>query len=119
MSNPKPHNAKASGHESKRALYLVLLTLDGLGLGLCNACRFAEWSGPCDMPDLDCKHPLGKSAWGPLWSGGRRSPGDVWSGDDCWGFRPKYDIETVADIAGVYLQGHEGHKIVKENHNAK
>jgi len=65
-------------------------------LGLCNLCQWAEFSGDCYEGDLDCKHPIWQISDNYI---------DTWSGDDCWGFRPKYKLEDTVDMIGVFLQG--------------
>ncbi len=89
--------------KAQREIYLVLAT-EPLprpfysGLGLCNLCQFAEWSG-CWRKDSDltCHH--------PIWAV-QENADEVWAGSDCWGFRPEYSLEDTVDKIGVCLQGH-------------
>lgn len=98
---------KKAQREPFRALTTVHLPREGRDWGgvwaLCNMCKYASWHGSSCDADLDCQHPL-------LYTELMRY-GDIteqaWSGDggDCPGFRPKYDVETAADMVGVMLQG--------------
>ena len=86
-----------------RKAYLDLIGLTN-GRGLCNACRFAEWSGSvCSEMDLICKHPL------PAINGSGLNedhPYDVWGeGADCWGFRPAQTLQEVGEWVGIILEG--------------
>ena len=91
---------------TQRAPWLALTRVqlpkpfDG-NMGLCHFCKYANWIGSCQEPDLDCKHPLEAIAEGD-WGD---HPFNVWTGSDCWGFRPKKSIEVSADIVGLFLQG--------------
>ena len=69
----------------------------GSELSLCSFCRYAKWTGtPCgDDGGMDCTHPLVE----------RLEPGEASQGDDCWGFRPLYDVDEAADILGILLRG--------------
>jgi hypothetical protein len=83
-------------NKEEREPYLVIGRVSALGL--CNFCHFASFTGGCDDADFECNHPL------PIIYEGDH-PGEVWCGADCWGFRPKYDLQTVGVIAGISLQG--------------
>ena len=85
--------------EPWRALTRVMLPkpFDGY-MGLCHFCKYAKWTGECLEAELECMQPLWKISEG-------EHPIDVWNGSDCWGFRPKYDLDASADVVGVYLQG--------------
>ena len=87
----------------EREAYLLLTRIslpkpfDGY-IGLCNLCWYADFSGdsPCEESSLDCKHPIEKIA---------ENAYDVWGGDDCWAFRPKWPREDCVDLVGIFLQG--------------
>ena len=61
---------------------------------LCSFCRFSK-SFNCG--ELQCKHPL-SDRLESLYPYEGKSPGD-----DCWGFRPSYDVPNTADIVGIIL----------------
>ena len=87
--------------KEQRLGYLILNEIE-TPLGeccLCTWCKFAEWSGDCEEADLDCKH--------PLWQVSEVLAEDAFSGDDCWGFRPKVSREDAVDVIGYHLQDKE------------
>jgi hypothetical protein len=67
------------------------------GMGLCNFCKFASWSGSCCDSELECEHPL-------LAVSGKENDNDnVWGGGgDCWGFRPNKSLEECGIQASIY-----------------
>jgi len=71
------------------------------GLGLCNFCKYASFSGNCCDSELECEHPL------PIINGEKDEdhPYNVWSGSDCWGFRPSLDLHTCAIQASICHDG--------------
>lgn len=81
----------------EREIFLTLISLPKEGYGLCNICRYAEWSGySCCDCDLDCHCGIEHV---------EEDAGDIWQGDDCWAFRPKWSLEDTVDMVGIYLQG--------------
>jgi len=82
--------------KEQRAIYKTLIDLPRDGYGLCNICRYAEWSGSCDCADLDCHCGIESV---------EEYADDVWQGDDCWAFRPAYTLEDTVDMVGIFLQG--------------
>lgn len=76
-----------------RAAYRAVADIGNLGL--CNFCKFAEWSGfsVCEM-DLDCTHKLADRYGFP-------DCYDVWEGSDCWAFRPNIDLQQAGIIASI------------------
>ena len=77
-----------------REIYLILA--NEIDFNICSFCKFAESHG-CGC-DSECQHPLCDRVGFPHWDDGFFEPGD-----DCWGFRPEYDVSTVADIIGIGL----------------
>ena len=78
------------------------------GLGLCNFCKFASFSGnSCCDSELECEHPLEAICD----SEGGEHPYNVWSGSDCWGFRPRKDtdLQKAAEIASIFHDGNFPH----------
>ena len=65
---------------------------------LCHFCQYANWVGSCEEADLDCEHPLNKVLE-------RWDVNDVWSGDDCWGFRSDVSVDTLVEWISQRLQG--------------
>lgn len=86
---------------AERAVYFALTKIalpQDVCFGLCNFCKFANFSGSCREADLECEHPLeilheSFNSW------------EVWGGNDCWGFRPRYVLSDCVDAIGMYLQG--------------
>lgn len=87
--------------KEQREIYLDILRIGGLGL--CNACKFAGFSGSWCCAELECEHPL------PAINGNGigQDPWDVWNGSDCWGFRPSKGY-TLSDIATMASICHDG-----------
>jgi len=82
--------------KKQREIYKQLIELPQEQYGLCGICRFAVWSGCCEDVDLDCHCGIESV---------EEEAGNVWGGDDCWAFRPKYGLEDTADMVGILLQG--------------
>lgn len=65
--------------------------------GLCNFCRYSVFTGSaCDDGDLECHcgiYDIEEVSY------------DVWAGDDCWMFKPRYKLEDIVDMVGLWLQG--------------
>lgn len=88
--------------KGQRQPYLELANI--VDLGLCNFCKYAEWSGgSCCESDLDCHHSLADMWRFP-------EPDDVWQGGDCWGFRPGRSLQQVGVVVGIMLEGNIPHK---------
>ena len=84
-------------HYEQRKVYIDLTDL--VHRGLCNVCKFAEWTGySCSEMDLDCKHPLNEEFE-------LIEPSDAWQGDDCWLFRPNQKPHEIAEWVGIILEG--------------
>ena len=84
---------------AERDIYFKLIRLpdnEEGGYGLCNICRYALWSGCCDDADLECHCGIEKV---------EENSCDVWSGSDCWAFRPRWTLEDITDMVGIMLQG--------------
>jgi hypothetical protein len=83
--------------KEQRSLYKTLIGLPDPGYGLCNVCRFALFTGYyCEELDLECHcgiEQIEEHAY------------DIWAGEDCWAFRPKYDFDDTVDLVGILLQG--------------
>jgi len=80
-------------NRDKRLIYVILA--NEVNYILCSFCKFADFVA-CGEPE--CKHRLVdrlEDNWN--WNCGREP------GDDCWGFRPMYDVPTVTDIVGIIL----------------
>ncbi len=76
-------------------------------LGLCNFCKFASFSGnSCCDSELECEHPL------PIINGDEdgEQPYNVWSGSDCWGFRPDRSLQECAILASIYHDNNVPHQ---------
>ena len=84
--------------KEQRAVWLKLSNMPNKYVsGLCNWCKFAEFEGgSCEDAELDCTHPLDVIA---------ESAGDVFSGCDCWAFRPLFEFDSFVDAIGLCLQG--------------
>ena len=83
-------------NKQERKVYVKLTDLSGRIL--CSLCKFAKSSEYCgEMPE--CNHQL----WEVRNMGD--TPYGICPGDDCWGFRPKYDLETCVDMVGYWIQG--------------
>ena len=108
---PKPNKPRSVGRlegmmkKEQRKPYRELMGL--VNLGLCNCCRFSNFTGSsCCDSELECEHPL-EVINGYL---NEEHPDNVWSGDDCWGFRPSYDLQTAGVVVGILLEGNTPHK---------
>ena len=78
--------------KAQREIYIKLAeTVDYVP---CSFCKYSECVG-CN--DGECKHPLSDRGGFPYFDG------DLYPGDDCWGFRPQYNVSTTADVVGVIL----------------
>ena len=80
-----------------RESYRIITNIGGLGL--CNFCRYASFSGSnCCDGELECEHPIEKL---------QDKADEVWSGEDCWGFRLQKgkSLQTVAEKASIYHDG--------------
>lgn len=97
-------------NKTEREPYLILANLTSEGWGLCNWCKYAEWSGwSCCEGELECKHPL------DVINDGRYPhydhPNEVWGeGADCWGFKPLYSLQECGVIASIRAKGQIVHK---------
>lgn len=91
-------------NKSLRESYRIIAQI--AGMGLCNFCRYASWSGnSCCDSELDCEHPL------PVINEDDH-PYNTWEGGDCWGFRPSKDkdLQTAAIIASIYHDKNIAHQ---------
>jgi hypothetical protein len=79
----------------KREPYLFLARISDLGL--CNFCKYGDFEGSWCDADLNCEHPL------PIISD--NEPGEVWGGNDCWGFKPQHNLQVCGVIASIAMQG--------------
>ena len=79
----------------QRDIYQKLIDLPSDGFGLCNICRYAVWNGDCEDADLECHC--------GIWEV-EESADDVWQGNDCWVFRPRWLLEDIADMVGIFLR---------------
>ena len=87
--------------KEQREIYKKLIHLPTGGnrhwSGLCNVCRYAQFTGYCcDEADLECH--VGIEAV-------EENAYDAWAGSDCWAFRPKWPLEDIVDAIGLMLQG--------------
>ncbi len=88
----------------EREPYRYLANL--VGYGLCNFCKYADWSGSsCCDSELECTHPL------DIINGyyDEEQPDNVWAGDDCWGYRHNTDLQKCGAIVGIMLEGNMPH----------
>lgn len=91
----------------QRQVYRDLINMIPAGYGLCNFCKFAEFSGSsCCDSDLECHHPL-DSVNG---NGIGQEPYDVWEGSDCWAFRPSVSLQELGKIVSITIIGNNAHK---------
>lgn len=68
--------------KEQRQIYRQLVDLaHSRWSGLCNICRYAEFSGSCEDGDLECHCGIYKIE--------DERYDDAWSGSDCWAFRPQ------------------------------
>jgi len=74
-------------------------------------CSFCKYSEACGCEGMVCIHPLGDRMGHPNFFGG------LYPGDDCWTFRPNYDVGTIADIVGIVLSN--GWRMVAWTKNRK
>jgi len=92
-------------HKIQREPYLFLANFPDEGYGLCCFCKYADWEGwsECEA-SLECKHPLeairdddehSNAVWG--------------EGADCWGFRPKYNLQYIGKFASIRAEGNIPH----------
>ena len=65
---------------------------------LCYFCRYARWDGSCEDTELTCEHPLAIVS---------EQSDNVWSGDDCWGFRPMLPLDAIVEFASQRMQGED------------
>ena len=83
--------------KEQRQIYKLLIDLPEDGYGLCNICRYAKWEGyDCESADLNC-------CCG-IWAI-EGNADDAWQGSDCWAFRPRWSLEDIIDMVGIFLQG--------------
>ncbi len=72
---------------------------------LCTFCHFSDYVGGGSSPCMDdgawceCHHPVDELSWQ------YRFEEDLPPGSDCWGFRPGFSMEMIADIVGMILAG--------------
>ena len=85
--------------KEQRLVYLELS--DEAHTTLCAFCKFSG-GGDCESWD-GCNHPLNKEDYKTLSNHGNYWDSDPEPGEDCWGFRPKYPVDIVADIVGIVL----------------
>jgi hypothetical protein len=62
---------------------------------VCCFCKYAEFSGPCEDGDIECKHPIRKVR---DWESDR-----AMQLGDCWAYRPHYKLADIADIVGIII----------------
>lgn len=88
--------------KADREIYRVLTSeIDSL---ICDFCKYSVCMGgesPCDCGDSYCEHPLKDRLPGDTGLYGGMEPGD-----DCWGFRPSFEVSFCADIVGIVLSNH-------------
>lgn len=89
-----------------RQVWREIIAMMPAGYGLCNFCRFASWYGSCCDAELECEHPLSCING----DGIGQEQGDVWSGADCWAFRPNLSLQELGEIASITLAGYNAHK---------
>ena len=82
--------------KEEREIYKLLIELPRDGYGLCNICRYSEWTGDCDTSDLYCHC--------GIWVV-EDNAYDVWGSKDCWAFRPRWLLEDIVDMVGIWLRG--------------
>lgn len=85
--------------KEQRLIFLELITMPTkahFASGLCNICKHSQFWGNCEDAEMECHCGIEKV---------EESAYDVWTGDDCWAFRPKYEVDLVADMVGLALQG--------------
>lgn len=83
--------------KEQRAIYLVLT--DEINCSLCTFCKHAEFTGSlCEAIENDCRHPLKDKSWEF-----DKQVESAYEQGDCWGFRPAYPVEFVADVVGIVL----------------
>ena len=91
--------------KAQRIPYVALTTVSLPGGGdilMCSFCAYADWYGSCGDASCECGHPLLQRSmdFEAQMEGAQ-------AGEDCWGFRPRYDIEEAADMVGIWLNGQE------------
>lgn len=79
--------------KEQREIYQILA--NEVSFDLCGFCKYAERTGSCC--ETDCAHPLVSKG-----SFDSEIESAVNLGD-CWGFRPDYPVEFVADVVGAVL----------------
>lgn len=95
-------------NKEQRQPYRDLIDLMPRGYGLCNFCKFAQWEGgSCCDADLECTHPLDVINGNGI---DEEHPYNVWSGDDCWGFRPSESLQQIGVALSIMLDGNMAHK---------
>jgi len=84
--------------KEQREVYLSLTKVSP-GWQLCSFCKYGWGCGSfCSGEgEIECHHPL-TDYYG--FSGCDR---ELEPGEDCWGFRPNYPVEEIADIVGIML----------------
>ena len=80
----------------KRAIYKTLIEIPKDGYGLCNICKYGLFSGDCEDGDIDCHCGIESV---------EENADDVWQGNDCFAFRPRYSLDDITDMVGIFLQG--------------
>jgi hypothetical protein len=86
-----------------RRVYLDLLGMMPCAYGLCNICKYADWSGySCCEAELDCQHPLEVIS-------DDDHAFDTWSGGDCWGFRPTKSLQQIGVAVSIMVDGNNAH----------
>lgn len=92
-------------NKAQREPYLFIANFPREGWGLCNICKFAEFTGySCCESELECKHPL-DAINGQGWD--EEHPNTVWAeGADCWGFRPSHTLQECGIMAGIRAEGY-------------
>ncbi len=87
----------------QRRPYLAVIGLIDGGQ-LCTFCRFSEYvnggSSPCMGEGYcECRHPIDQLSWQ------YRHEEDLPPRVDCWGFRPGFNMDVIADIVGMIIGG--------------
>jgi len=77
---------------------------------LCMFCKYAEWSGVCTEPELDCLHPLSERVDSTFY--GERVM-EVWEGSDCFLFAPDVTWDMAVEWISQTLQGYDVNMITK------
>ena len=82
--------------KEERGIFIELASQ--IDASLCTFCRYGDWySEGCCEGHNECQHPITELSWE------NKNEDGLYPGGDCYGFKPSFSVQMVADIVGSVL----------------